>query len=126
MYVVLPISLLLLQRKGLYEVIFIGFFFMLIMSDIMLFAKDAKNTYIVMLSLFFFLDRNNFSFSNRMFLSFLPFFFIATICLIFTEDFFTSLQKTLSYILLLVTVPNFVEKLYKENGPTFFKNIMWL
>ena len=62
--VVVPLSVVLLKRKNMYAELIIGFIFILILSDSrqdqLLFAKDVKNFYIILLSLFYFFDRKNF------------------------------------------------------------------
>ncbi|MGZ4035167.1 MAG: O-antigen ligase family protein [Bacteroidia bacterium] len=128
-YIVLPIILFFMKKKELYEEMFIGFFLFLILSDSyeipLLFAKSAKNIYIVALAIFFFFDRTEFYPFNTTYKLFMPFFLISVYCLIYTETLGISVQKTLSYFLLFLIVPNYFTKLYREKGPVILQNIIY-
>lgn len=129
-YVIIPVSLFLLQRKERYEELFLGFFFILILSDSrqieLGFAADIKVIYMVMLALFLLLDRKSFFPFNTFYQKFIPFFIVAFIALLNSEVFSVSLQKTSSYFLLFLIVPNYVQKLWKEKGEKFFYNLIFL
>jgi O-antigen ligase len=131
-YGVLPISLILMKQRGMYEELLIGFIFILILSDRfempLRFAKDVKNIYIVGLGIFLLLDKKAFYPMNKLIKVFIPFFIVAFYCLMTSINepfFFTSLQKTLSYILLFLVVPNYIQKVYLESGPVFFRNLLF-
>ena len=100
---------------------------MLVLSDNrhdqMSWAGHLKEVYIVFLGVFLFLDRKSFENSNNFFQRFIPFFVVAVYCAFDSPDIFLSLQKTLSYFLLLAVVPNYVTKLYLEDAARFFRMI---
>jgi hypothetical protein len=74
------LSVVMLKMKGMYKELILGLLFLLIMSDSRqteaLYAATAKNIYIVLLSVFYFFDRKNFSGSNDYFKPFIPFFYL--------------------------------------------------
>jgi hypothetical protein len=126
---VLPLVLLLLYRRGLYQEMFFGFFFILILSDSyeahLLFAKSAKNIYISMLAMFLILKRSEFQPFNSIYKIFIPFFLISVYCLFYTETVAVSIQKTLSYFLLFLVVPNYFTRLYREYGSEILRNFVF-
>lgn len=131
-YVVLPATLLLMKRQNMYEEMLLGYLFVLILSDSLedklTFAKNLKNIYIFTLAVFLFFDKNSFQPFNKLYKIFIPFFLFSffTMLLSIKEPFiFTSLQKTVSYILSFLIIPNFVTKLYREEGREFFKRFMF-
>jgi O-antigen ligase len=128
-YGVVPISLILFRQKGRYGELLMGFFFVLILSDSrqpgLEFAVSLKNVYIVMFSLFFFLDKEVFFPINRTYQKFIPFFLIAVLCIFFSEDIPTSIEKTLSYFLVLLVVTNVTVKLLRENAPEFLSRLVF-
>jgi O-antigen ligase len=107
----------------------IGFLFVLILSDNLepatAFAKQFKNIYILMLFLFFLLDRKNFQPLNRLFIYFIPFFIIAAFCLQYSPVLNISIQKLFSYLLLFIIIPNYLIRSYNIQGEYFFKNFMY-
>ncbi len=129
-FVVVGASLLLLKRKEYNKEILFGFLFILILSDRLdpelLFAKSLKNMYIVMFSLFFFLDSKKFVPYNTIFKTFLPFFLFAVFCLSFSVTLPISIQKTLSYILLFISVPNYIQRVYREEKDRFLVDFLML
>lgn len=128
-YLVLPLTILLLKRKEMYWEMFAGFLFLLILSDSrhegLEFAKQLKNVYVVLLALFIFFDKNAFQPFNTLYQRFLPFFAIALLCLFFSDNVITGIQKTLSYFLLLLLVPNYVSKLFRDHGTEALKNLVY-
>ena len=123
-YAVIPLSLLFFWRSEMYEEMFIGFFFILILSDSLEFAKNVKDIYLVLLALFLLIGRTNLVLVNKLFIWFIPYFVVALICLFYSVSFFISFEKTISYLLLLIVVPNYIQNLYVEKGEVFFKNIV--
>jgi O-antigen ligase len=130
-YVVIPITMILMKQKGYYEELLLGYLFILILSDSLdinlVFAKNVKNIYIVMLSVFVFFDRRSFSPLDKLHKIFVPFFIFSVFTMSFSigDPFiFTSLQKTVSFILSFFVIPNFVTKLYREQGQQFFRNLI--
>jgi O-antigen ligase len=128
-FLVLPASLWLLKRNNKDSALFIGFWFILILSDNLTypwqFAKQTKDIYSVILAAFFFLDMKSFSPINGLFKKFTPYFIIAIIALLNSETLLVSVQKTISYILLFITVPNYFMKIYREEGDAFLKDLIY-
>lgn len=124
----IPLTVLLLKRRDLLPEMLIGFLFILILSDNLepatAFAKGVKNIYIVLLAGLFILNRKRFSPVNHFVQGFLPYFILSFILLYYSETFNVSLQKTLSYVLLFITVPNYISTIYRERGPAFFKQLL--
>jgi O-antigen ligase len=131
-YGLLPLSIYLMWKKGMYEEIFIAYLFILILSDSLddrlIFAKNVKNIYIGLLGLLFFLNMEIFPSLNKLARLFLPFFLfsVITLCCSISEPFFiTSLEKTISYFLSFLIIPSFFLKLFMEKGPLFLRRFVF-
>lgn len=131
-FVVIPLTLILMKRKGRYEELLLGYLFILILSDSLetrlVFAKNAKNIYIVIMAVFVFFDRRSFYPYDSLHKIFTAFFIFSvfTMCFSIGDPFiFTSVQKTASFILSFFVIPNFVTKLYREKGVEFFRNVIF-
>ncbi len=126
-YLIVPVTFLLLSKKGLDEMLFIGFFAMLIFSDsfYLSFAKDIKPYILLILSLSFFNNQKSFRPIPSITSPFVPFFIYAILVLVNSVTIGLSMQKTLSYILLYIVVPNYVMKIYRNEGAVFFKNLIF-
>lgn len=129
-YVVLPLTLLLLKRQSGYQELLIGFFFILILSDNLSqsfqFATKVKNIYISFLAIFLLFDRNEFFPLNTIYKVFIPFFLFSFYCLFFSPAFLVGIQKSVSYAFVFMVVPNYFKKCYKDYGSQFLKNILYL
>jgi heme exporter protein D len=120
-------------QKGMFEELFLGYCFILILSDSLfpslVFAKNAKNIYITMLAFAFLVNREQFKpYYNGLAKIFIPFFIFSffTVYLSIGEPFIlTSFQKTLSYFLTFLVIPNFVSLLYRQHGLEFFKRLVF-
>jgi len=128
---ILPITLFLMKQKNMYEEILIGYLFILILSDnadeSLFFAKNLKNEYIALITIFFFFDRKSFYPINNLYKIYVPFFLFSVITMLFALGdtyFFTSIQKTLSYFLMFLILPTFIMKLFRENGLLFFRRFI--
>lgn len=123
------ITVLLLWRKGMYFEIFLGFFFILILSDNLKyttdFAKTFKNAYIVLLAVIAVLDRKNFPVQSKILPYFLPFLLVSIIGIFYSPQIFVSFQKTLSYGLLLFVVPQFFVNSFNDRGPEVVKDLIY-
>jgi hypothetical protein len=131
-YAVIPMVMLLLRNKGMYEELLIGYLFILVLSDskepIFEFAKNAKNIYISILAVFLLIDSAEFRPFSKLYKIFVPFFIIAVITMLTSVNdsfFFTSLQKTLSFILSFIVIPNMVNRIYREKGKQFFRRFVF-
>jgi hypothetical protein len=128
-FLILPLSVLLMMKKEMYQELLLGFFFILILSDSELdqldFAKNLKVVYLLLLTGFLIVEKSEFQSSNFLFKIFIPFFLVALFCLFFTETFFVGFQKSLSYIIMFILIPKFFTKLYRDKGVIVLKNIVY-
>lgn len=129
MYALVPLLLYIFNKREMFGEMLIGFFFILFLSDNLMpavgFAKSFKNVYIVLLALFFFINSRAFvPYARDIFTVFIPFFLWAIFCLLFSET-FVSIQKTASYILLFLLVPNYVSNAYRKSGDDFLRNLVF-
>ncbi len=108
-YVIGGITLVILWRKQMYLEILMGFIFILVLSDSLQhetdFAKDFKNVYILILAAIAIIERGRFGTLNRIYVYFLPFFAVAIVSMFYSPDLLVSAQKTFSYFLLVLAVP---------------------
>nr|MBA3283665.1 O-antigen ligase family protein [Nitrosopumilus sp.] len=128
----LPITMFLMRKKGMYEELLIGYLFILVLSDsqeaLLGFAKNVKSVYLPVLALFLIFDKENFQPLNKLYKIFIPFFAISIFTMSFSVGdafFFTSIQKTFSFFLSFIVIPNYVTKLYLENGKAFFRRVIF-
>jgi len=128
-FLIIPASLLLLFSGNRFPEIFIGFIFMLVISDNleqqMLFAKSFKNIYILMLFFFLIITMDQQNRTINIYKYFIPYFIFALIGMMFSPILSTSFQKLLSYILLFIAVPNYVLRCYEQIGKEFFRNLLY-
>lgn len=89
-------------------------------------AGSVKNIYILLVALVTIKNYREIKERINLHLYMTPFLLVASICLAFSPDIITAVQKTLSYFLLLFLVPNFFSYLYSEYKETFLKNIVWM
>jgi O-antigen ligase len=131
LFVVLPLSVFVIKSRELWAEMLFGFIIILVLSDMspllkpMMIVKSAKNTYIVALSLIFFLERYRFAPMSRLFNIFLPFFLYSLFPLVFSNNLAVALQKTVSYALMYLIVPNYILYNYRRQGWEFFRNLVW-
>jgi len=130
-YAFLPLSLFLLKVRDRSMDLILGFIIVLVFSDIHKdvwrdnIFRNAKNIYIILLAMFLLLERERFTPLSKIFTIFLPFFIYSFFPLIFSSALATGVQKTLSYALLFLVVPNYVLQNYREQGWLFFKNMVF-
>ena len=131
LFAVLPLTVFLLKSREMWAEMLFGFLMILVLSDMtplltsMKVVKDAKNTYIVALTLIFALERYRFFPYSRMFNIFLPFFLYSLFPLVFSNNLAVALQKTLSFALMYLIVPNYVLYNFRNQGWPFFKNLVF-
>jgi O-antigen ligase len=128
-YVLVPGLAILLMVRGFYTELLLGFFLCLILSDSrnpsLEIFQNVKNIYMLLLGLgLFIIPRQGLAY-ERTLLKFWPFFAIAVFCLFFSDNFFNSAQKTLSYILIIVTIPNYVFLSWRKQGTRFIQTLVW-
>ncbi|MCD6065601.1 MAG: O-antigen polymerase [Bacteroidetes bacterium] len=127
--VLVPVTVILLYLRGYEKEIFIGLLFVLTMSDNRLasanWAADVKNIYIVLFALIVMKNFKSYENKIKLHLYILPFIIIAAICILYSPSPSTAVQKTLSYFLLFLSVPNYFTYLYSKHGSQFLKEIIW-
>lgn len=123
------LTIILFWRRRMYFEILLGFLFILILSDSLQtatdFAKVFKEVYIVLLAAILVIDRRAFRGYNSIYTFFLPFILISLIGLISSPIIFTGSQKTLSYLLILLVVPQFFVKSLTDCGPKMVRDIIY-
>ena len=129
-YAYLPLCIILFKRKDMFFELFFGFLLLLVLCDSrhveMRWTVNLKEVYIILLALFLFFDNKPFGSFNQFYLRFVPFIIVAFYCAIYSMFPEKAFQKTVSYILLLIVIPNYVVKLYRDEGDSFLKNLVWL
>lgn len=128
--VFIPAMLFLMYRKELHLEILLGFFLVLIWSDSrsyqLGFAASIKNVYILLISLFSYLEMKKEVQRIDFYKYFIPFFTLAFICVLFNPNMFLSFQKVLSYTLLFCFFPNYFLFVYLKYGHYLFKGLVFL
>lgn len=130
LYVLMPFSVFFIKSRDLWPDMIFGLIMVLVLSDItpwffkMQVFKGAKNTYITALSVIFLLERYRFVPFSKVFNVFLPFFIYSFFPLVFSNNLVVGLQKTISYSLLYLIVPNYVLYNFRLIGWDFFRNLV--
>lgn len=130
LFVVMPLSVFFLKSRDLWADMVFGLIIVLVLSDLtpwffsMQIFKSAKNTYITALAIIFFLERYRFIPFSQVFNIFLPFFVYSIFPLVFSSSIIIGVQKTISYALLYLIIPNYVLYNYRLWGWDFFKNLV--
>lgn len=133
-YAVFPVVMLLLGLKYRYFELFIITIWLLILADYvpvkdapyddLQFAKDLKPLVPLFLFGFFLRDREDFKPYSTVFLYFIPFLAVVTFGLTDSINITVGMQKTISYILMLISVPMYVVKLHREMGEMFWTSLI--
>ncbi len=133
LFVVLPLSVFLMRSKELWAEMLFGFIIILVLSDMqkedfsgIRIIKSAKNTYLLALASILIIDQKKFLPTSKIFNIFIPFFAYIFFPLIFSNTLFISIQKTISYILIYLLVPNYFILNFRRHGWIFVKNLIWL
>ncbi|MFT5228537.1 MAG: O-antigen ligase [Gammaproteobacteria bacterium] len=126
----IPMTIVLFLKQDMYIEIFIGFWFILILSDSFLpalkFAKNMKVIYMLLLALMVFTRRHDLiKGKNPILTMFLPFFLLAFISILKSPEPIISFQKTLSYFLLFLIIPILVNYFIKLNEREFYRKIVF-
>jgi len=130
-YALLPLTLLAMKGREQYPDLLMGFLIVLVLSDINKalwinnIFKNAKNIYVVLLTMFLFMERLRFAPFSKVFTIFLPFFIYSIFPLVYSSELATGIQKTLSYALLYLVVPNYVLYNFRKQGWHFFRNLIF-
>lgn len=133
LYVVFPIMMLLFGMRQRFFELLICAIWMLILSDYipvdgatyadLQFAKDLKPLVPLMLFGFMIMHRDRFLPAPKFIVYFIPFFVIAIIALNYSIKFNVGVQKTISFILMYVTIPIYVNMLHREQGEFFWRSL---
>lgn len=127
--VAIPLSVYLLFRRGMYIEILTGFLFILVLSDsrqlVFHFAVLAKDFYILTMGIILFTNRSSFRSAFILLRKFLPFILIASFCLFFSEVLYQSMQRTFSYVLILIVVPAFLIAAWDKMKTEAFLYFVW-
>lgn len=126
-FVLLPLSFVLLWKKAMYGELLIGFFAVLIFSDSFYlgFAKDIKPVILLFLGFFFIFNQKEFYPINTLTSPFVAFFVFSFLVLFNSVTLALSFQKTFSYIVLYLVVPNYITFIFRKEGVIFFKKIVF-
>lgn len=130
-YLVMPATIFMWRARGQSQQIIMGFLITLVMSDIdpdilaMDPIKQAKNFVMIALTIAFFMDRPKFEPLSDIFKIFLPFFIYAIFPLIFSGRIVVASQKTLSYALLFLLVPNWFMLNFRMYKWDFVRNLIY-
>lgn len=131
-FVFLPLTVLAMKARDRWADMLFGLIVVLVLSDVnkavigMRVFKDVKNVYVLALGAFLLLERYRFQPMAGVFPLFLPFFLYAWFPLIFSLNLPVGIQKTISYALMFLLVPNLVLYNFRRDGWTFFRNLMFL
>ncbi len=128
LYVFVPLSLFYLSGKNKYLYIFLGFWIILIFSDARNGFESAKiiKIFYILLLLYIVTQNNRLIIYNNFFYkAFIPFFLAASVSIAFSPIIFVSVQKTLSYFLLLFIIPPFSSFLLKTNKTKFLLGLIY-
>jgi O-antigen ligase len=132
LFVVLPLSVFLMRSKELWAEMVFGFIIILVLSDMekdvfsgMRVIKTAKNTYLLSLATILVIDQKKFLPSSSIFNIFLPFFAYSFLPILFSNTIFISIQKTISYTLMYLLIPNYILYNFRIHSWQFIKNLVW-
>ena len=125
----IPSTTLLLYYKGMYRELLLGFLLILTLSDSryfsLSFASEVKNSYIVLLSLFFIIDYKKITFKIPFVVYLVPFLLIAFFCIRYSPSVGPAVQKNISYALLFLVIPNYISVILEKDSNQFFRDIVW-
>lgn len=130
-FALLPLSVFFFKSRDLWPEILFGMIIILVLSDMqkdmflkMIVFKSAKNFYVIAVAIIFLLETRRFAPLSSVFNIFLPFFVYSIFPLVFSNNLFMGLQKTISYALMFLVVPNYVLYCFRRQGWDFFRNLV--
>jgi O-antigen ligase len=131
-FALLPLSVFYFKQRELWPEILMGMLLVFILSDIekdvfirFRVFKDAKNFYILAVAFLFFLEVKRYAPLSHVFSIFLPFFIYSVFPLVFSNSMLVGLQKTISYALVFLIVPNYILYNYRRWGWEFLRNLVF-
>ena len=118
-YLVVGGSLFYFLKKRDFDAIILGMLLLFIFSDnrsySFSYARSFKIAYLIIVFMFVFVSYGREYLLHSFFRSFLPFFALCGVALILSPIFFVSLQKTLSYMILIWTVPVLIQESIRQD-----------
>lgn len=131
-FALLPLSVFFFKQRELWPEVLFGMLIVFVFSDMehdmfprMKVFKSAKNFYILAVAVIFLLETRRFIPMSSVFGIFIPFFLYAIFPLVFSTNMFVGLQKTLSYALIFLVVPNWLLYCFRRLGWSFFRNLIF-
>ncbi len=131
-FALLPLSVFFFKSRELWPEVLFGLLLVLVLSDIekdmfpmMRVFKNAKNFYVLAIAMIFLLEVKRFAPLSNVFNIFLPFFIYSIFPLVFSNNMVVGLQKTISYWLMFLLVPNYVLYNYRRLGWDFIRNLLF-
>lgn len=127
--VLIPVHILMLRQESRYILYYLGFWFILILSDSyqrpLSFATSVKP--LIAISITLLILQQSYKYPNyRFYQPFILFFIIAAYCLLESPIVFESVQKMASYFLLLFTIPTVINYLLNNYKELFLKHLVTL
>lgn len=116
------------KRNNWTNLLVLGLWFILIISDNgkgLNFTKSTKPIIMALTFVFVWIDKKSFSFKSTWYKYLIPFFVIAGIMWLRNPNQVQSLQKTISIMLLFLTIPSLVVNAYLNNGKEFLFQLIW-
>ncbi len=130
LYLVLPASVFFLRSRDQWPDMIFGFLIILVWSDMtpeifpFRVVKTAKYAYMIALALIFFMETARMSPQAGVFKLFAPFLVFAFLPIVASGEPLVSIQKTISYVLLYLVVPNYILYCYRRMGWLFFRRFV--
>lgn len=127
-YALVPLHMFIIQKKGEWLWLLLGFWLILTLSDsrkiMFSFAETIKP--LVLITLAFLLYTNTNHPKSSFYKPFIPFFIIAFYSLVESPRLTTGFQKTLSYLIFLATIPGIVNLLINDQRDRFLTHLVYL
>ncbi len=127
LYLVLPASVFFLRSRDMWPDMIFGFLVILVWSDMtpaivpFRVVKTAKYAYIICLAIIFFMETQRMQPVSNVTKVFAPFLILSYFPIIASGEPLISLQKTISYSLLYLIVPNYLLYGFRRQGWLFFR-----
>ncbi len=127
-FVVILGNLILFFAKERYFEALLGMLFLFILSDntqeLWQFAKDIKPYYLLLFGVLVITKYDQLINMSIVIKALTGFLVVSLICVQFSHDAFVAAQKTISYGLILIVVPNIVIYEFNRLGKVFFSNVI--
>lgn len=130
LYLVLPVSVFFLRSRDQWPDMIFGFLIVLVWSDMtpeivpFRWLKTAKYAYMIALALIYFMETARLEPQAGVFKVFAPFLVFSFLPIVASGEPLVSIQKTISYVLLYLVVPNYVLYCYRRMGWKFFRHFV--